>query len=515
MDPVDVLALKKWKIVTFALAALVLGLGVLLTVMYVSRPPAAAPAPTSTVQAINPEDLPKFADTNKAFVAVAQVVGPAVVQVQTVTKVTGSSFPGFDFGSPGSPDFPGFPGGDPFQFFFGPHGGEPKDYYTEGNGSGVIVSSEGYILTNNHVVEGAKEIHVALTDGREFDAEVVGVDPSSDIAVIKIEAEGLPVAPLGNSDDLQVGDWVVALGSPFGLENTVTAGIVSATGRTDMRLADYEDFIQTDAAINPGNSGGALVNLSGQVVGINTAIASRTGGYMGVGFAIPVNQARDVMDQLIQTGTVTRGWLGVSIQDITPALRETLGLADTVKGALVGEVMSDTPAGEAGIEVGDVVVGMDGRAVSDANDLRNRVATVRPGKNVRLELLRDGDALTVTVTVGERPSDLTPVSTTPGSPSTRSEKQTVSGITVGSLTPELKSQLGYDGDTGVVVLDVEGYGVAARAGISPGMVILKVDGVSVNDPVEFGKVVEKTSGPLLLYVWSRGGRSFVALPEEE
>jgi serine protease Do len=509
MDPVDELTLKKWKVITFALAALVLGLGVLLTVMYVNGPGEAAPAATSTVQAINPEDLPKFADTNKAFVAVAQVVGPAVVQVQTVTKVTGSSFPGFDMNPPD------FFGGDPFQFFFGPHGGEPKDFYTEGNGSGVIVSSEGYILTNNHVVEGAKEIHVALTDGREFDATVVGADPSSDIAVIKIEAEGLPVAPLGNSDDLQVGDWVVALGSPFGLENTVTAGIVSATGRTNMRLADYEDFIQTDAAINPGNSGGALVNLSGQVVGINTAIASRTGGYMGVGFAIPVNQAKDVMEQLIETGTVTRGWLGVSIQDVTPALRETLGLADTVKGALVGEVMSDTPAGKAGIKVGDVVVGMDGRAVSDANDLRNRVAAVRPGKNVRLELLRDGDEQTVTVTVGERPSDLTPASTTPGGPPTRGGKQTVRGITVGSLTPELKSQLGYDGDTGVVILDVEGYGGAARAGISPGMVILKVNGVSVNDPGEFGKIVEKTSGSLLLYVWSHGGRSFVALPEED
>jgi len=509
MDPVDELTLKKWKVITFALAALVLGLGVLLTVMYVNGPGEAAPAATSTVQAINPEDLPKFADTNKAFVAVAQVVGPAVVQVQTVTKVTGSSFPGFDMNPPD------FFGGDPFQFFFGPHGGEPKDFYTEGNGSGVIVSSEGYILTNNHVVEGAKEIHVALTDGREFDATVVGADPSSDIAVIKIEAEGLPVAPLGNSDDLQVGDWVVALGSPFGLENTVTAGIVSATGRTNMRLADYEDFIQTDAAINPGNSGGALVNLSGQVVGINTAIASRTGGYMGVGFAIPVNQAKDVMEQLIETGTVTRGWLGVSIQDVTPALRETLGLADTVKGALVGEVMSDTPAGKAGIKVGDVVVGMDGRAVSDANDLRNRVAAVRPGKNVRLELLRDGDEQTVTVTVGERPSDLTPASTTPGGPPTRGGKQTVRGITVGSLTPELKSQLGYDGDTGVVILDVEGYGGAARAGISPGMVILKVNGVCVNDPGEFGKIVEKTSGSLLLYVWSHGGRSFVALPEED
>ncbi|HUT99629.1 MAG TPA: Do family serine endopeptidase [bacterium] len=510
MDPVDELALRKWKVLTFTLAALVLGLGVLLTVVYVNGPGEAAPATTSTVQAINPEDLPKFADTNKAFVAVAQVVGPAVVQVQTVTKVTGSSFPGFDF----SP--PDFPGGDPFEFFFGPHGGQEKDFYAEGNGSGVIVSPEGYILTNNHVVEGAKEIRVALTDGREFDATVVGADPSSDIAVIKIEAEGLPVAPLGNSDDLQVGDWVVALGSPFGLENTVTAGIVSATGRTNMRLADYEDFIQTDAAINPGNSGGALVNLAGQVVGINTAIASRTGGYMGVGFAIPVNQARGVMDQLIETGTVTRGWLGVSIQDVTPALRETLGLDEAVKGALVGEVMSDTPAGEAGIKVGDVIVGMDGRAVSDANDLRNRVAAVRPGKKVRLELLRNGDEQAVTVTVGERPSDLTPASsTTPGGPPTRGGKETVRGITVGSLTPELKSRLGYEGNTGVVVLDVEGYGEAARVGISPGMVILKADGVSVNDPAELGKIVGKTEGPVLLYVWSHGGRSFVALPEEK
>jgi serine protease Do len=509
MDPVDELALKKWKVVTFALAALVLGLAVLLTVMYVSGPGEAATVTPATVRAINPEDLSKFADTNKAFVAVAQVVGPAVVRVQTVTKVTGSSFPGFEFGPHD------FFGEDPFEFFFGPHGGEQKDFYTEGNGSGVIVSPEGYILTNNHVVEGAKEIHVALTDGREFDAEVVGADPSSDIAVIRVEAEGLPVAPLGNSDDLQVGDWVVALGSPFGLENTVTAGIVSATGRTNMRLADYEDYIQTDAAINPGNSGGALVNLAGQVVGINTAIASRTGGYMGVGFAIPINQAKDIMGQLIETGTVTRGWLGVSIQDVTPALRETLRLGDDVKGALVGEVMPDTPAMSAGIEVGDVIVGMDGETVADANDLRNRVASVRPGKKVSLELLRSGDERSVTVTIGERPSDLTPTaSTTPGGPPTRGGKQTVRGITVGSLTPELKNELGYDGNTGVVVLDVENFGEAARAGISAGMVILKADGVSVSNPDEFEKIVSKAEGPVLLYVWSRGGRSFVALPEE-
>jgi serine protease Do len=510
MDPVDELALRKWKIITFALAALVLGLAVLLTIMYMNPPGGDGSAPTRPVQVIDPEDLPKFADTNKAFVAVAQVVGPAVVRVQTVTKVTGSAFPGFDFDF-GPHDFFGE---DPFEFFFGPRGGEEREFYTEGNGSGVIVSGEGYILTNNHVVEGAEEIRVALTDGRELDAEIIGTDPSTDLAVIKVEAGGLPVAPLGNSDDLQVGDWVVALGSPFGLENTVTAGIVSATGRTNMRLADYEDFIQTDAAINPGNSGGALSNLAGEVVGINTAIASRTGGYMGVGFAIPINLARDVMGQLIETGAVTRGWLGVSIQDVTPELRESFDLAPDVEGALVAEVLEDTPAEEAGIEVGDVITGLDGDKIGDANELRNRVAAVRPGAKVHLELLREGEEMKLTLEMGERPAELTPTRIVPGDRGTRGEKKTARGVTVGSLTPEVKSELDYDGETGVAVLDVERYSAASRAGVAPGMVIVEVNREAVDDPGEFVELAEGTDGPVLLYVWSAGRRSFIALPPE-
>ncbi|MCK4594797.1 PDZ domain-containing protein, partial [bacterium] len=268
------------------------------------------------------------------------------------------------------------------------------------------------------------------------------------------------------------------------------------------------------AAINPGNSGGALSNLAGEVVGINTAIASRTGGYMGVGFAIPINLAKDVMDQLIETGVVKRGWLGISIQDVTPALRETFGLDEGVRGALVAEVLEDTPAERAGMEVEDIVVEVDGEKVESANDLRNRVAAIRPGKKVRLGVLREGERLNLAVNIGERPADLTPVSTAPHGPSTRQNKETVRGITVGLMTPDVKSELGYDGDTGVVVLGVERYGEASRAGIFPGMVIVRVNGTPVDDPEEFAGLIEKTDGPALLYVWTGGRRSFIALPED-
>jgi len=270
-------------------------------------------------------------------------------------------------------------------------------------GSGVIVGAEGYVLTNNHVVEAADEIQVALNDGRQARAKVVGVDPESDLAVLKVELAGLPVVTFAQSDRLQVGDVVLAIGNPFGVGQTVTMGIVSALGRTHLGINTFENFIQTDAAINPGNSGGALIDASGHLVGINTAIYSRTGGSMGIGFAIPVSLARQVMEQIIQTGSVTRGWIGVGVQDLNPELAESFQLPDT-KGVLIASVMPGSPAAKAGIRPGDVLLALDGSSLSDSSVMLNVIAAVPPGKPAAVKLLRRGASIELKVVVGKRPT---------------------------------------------------------------------------------------------------------------
>ena len=272
----------------------------------------------------------------------------------------------------------------------------------KGLGSGVIVTKDGYILTNNHVVDNADEVKVTLQDGREFTAKVIGRDPKSDVAVIKIDANGLPVVPMADSDKVEVGDIVLAIGNPFGVGQTVTTGIVSATGRGNLGIEDYEDFIQTDAAINPGNSGGALVDTEGRLIGINTAIFSRTGGNMGIGFAIPSDLARSVMDSLIQYGHVTRGYLGVMIQDLTPALAKEFKLKDST-GALVGDVVPKGPADKAGFKDGDVVLEYNGKKVPDSRRLRLAVGDTKPGTTVPVKILREGASKTLEVTVQQPP----------------------------------------------------------------------------------------------------------------
>jgi len=291
------------------------------------------------------------------------------------------------------------------EFFFGPAPQrQPRpEFKQEGLGSGVIVSAQGYILTNNHVVEGANKIVVTLFDKREFEAKIVGTDKESDLAVIRIEPgkEVLPVAFLGDSDKLRIGDWVMAVGNPFGLNHTVTQGIVSAKEISGRGITQYENFIQTDAAINPGNSGGALVDMQGALVGINTAILSRTGGFQGIGFAIPINMARDIMRMLIDHGKVVRGFLGVSLQDLDPALSKALKLEGT-QGALVAEVIADSPAEQAGVQAGDVVLELNGVGVVDVNTLRNRVALLPPGKSATLLIIRDGKRKNIEVKVSSR-----------------------------------------------------------------------------------------------------------------
>ena len=427
----------------------------------------------------------------KAFASVAKHVSPAVVFIK-VEKIVESQ-PNVEFFSPfrgGSSPF----GDDFFRRFFGtPFPQEQPRRFRQiprqqqrivGQGSGFIISPDGYILTNNHVVGDTDKVTVKLEDGREFTAKTVGTDPHSDVAVIKIDAKNLPVLSLGDSDVLEVGEWVLAIGNPFGLSHTLTAGIVSAKGRSSLGLADYENFIQTDAAINPGNSGGPLIDLNGKAVGMNTALFSRSGGYMGIGFAIPINMAKAIKDQLIRTGSVTRGFLGIVIQDLTPELAKSFGLDDH-QGILVAEVTEDSPAEKAGLRQGDVIVEFDGKAVEEVGAFRNRVSIKAPGTKEKITVLRDGKRQTLTVTIGKLPgSGLTT--------STESHTPEKLGLTVQALSPDLTERFGYQGEKGVLVTQVTPGSVAALAGIQPGMLIQEVNRKQIHSVNEFKQAIKES-----------------------
>ena len=382
---------------------LVLGMGILIGLVVASELKwtpfgHAVPDPARPVPVPIETPAPVVAPGGPAqdFVQVAKAVMPAVVNIFSSREGTATSFHGFS----DDPLFRRF-FGDELLRRFGEPGGRnvPRE---RGLGSGVIVSPSGVIITNHHVVGEADAIKVLLSDKSEFTAELIGTDPKSDLAVLRIDATNLPTIPWADSDRLQVGEYVLAIGNPFGLNQTVTMGIVSAVGRARMGIAEYEDFIQTDAAINPGNSGGPLVNARGEVVGINTAIFSRSGGSMGIGFAVPSNMARAIVDQLVATGRVVRGWLGVSIQDLTPDLASQVGAAEA-KGVLVSDVLDRSPAERAGLQRGDIIREFDGRAVDDATQLRNAVAGTTIGRRVSIGVIRDGHALTLPVTIGEQP----------------------------------------------------------------------------------------------------------------
>jgi len=447
------------------------------------------------------EDSMPVSNLSEAFRNIAKEVTPAVVSVNSTktVKVT-SAVPGFQFHQE-----------SPLERFFGknlvPQFQQPQTqhgYVREGLGTGVIVSPDGYILTNNHVVEGADSVSVKLSDNRTFDAKVVGTDPKTDVAVLKIDAKGLTTAKLGDSDALQVGEWVAAVGNPFGLTSTITAGIVSAKGRSQVAITDYEDFIQTDAAINPGNSGGPLVNLAGEVVGINTAIASSTGGYQGVGFAIPINMAKTIMESLIHEGRVVRGFLGVGIQPLNQGLADSFGYHGT-KGALVGEVSPNGPAAKAGFKQGDIIERFDGRDVTTVNQLRNLVASTKPGTRVSAEVFRNGDEKTLNVKLGE-------LSDQPGQ-ATAEKTSTDLGLTVSDLTGDVASSLGYEEHEGVLVSGVDPVGPAARAGIAPEDLIVSVQGKPVHTAEQFWNLIRKNdlSKGVRLIVQHDSMRRFVFL----
>ena len=403
---------------------------------------------------------------------------------------------------------------DPFfrDFFgrgFGWRFDVPREYRERSLGSGVIVSADGYILTNDHVVHGATEIKVSLVDKREFDAKLIGTDPKTDIAVLKIEGENLPQATLGDSSKIALGDVVLAMGNPFGIGQTVTMGIVSATGRGGLDIEDYEDFIQTDAAINPGNSGGPLVNIKGEVIGINTAILSRSGGNVGIGFAVPINMARHVMQQLIEKGRVVRGWLGVYIQPVTSSIAKAMGL-EKPQGALVADVDPDSPAGKAGLKTGDVIIGLDGQTIEDSRQLRLRIAEAGPGKEVKLEIVRDGKRMTIPVTLGELPEERAQAG-----PEGR-RGYPLEGVQVDDLTPQVARQLGLPPDTfGVVVTYVEPGSPAAEAGLRRGDVIQEVDRKPVTNVASFERAVREAGRKPVLLLVNRGGRTAFVVVEPE
>jgi len=382
----------------------------------------------------------------------------------------------------------------------------------------VVVDPSGYIVTNNHVVEGATQITVTLSDRREFAAKVIGTDPKTDLAVIKIEAKDLPALKWAEYEKLQAGDLVLAFGSPFGLSSTVTLGIISALGRGNVGIADYEDFIQTDAAINPGNSGGALVNMNGDLIGINTAIFSRTGGSEGIGFAIPSSIALDIVESLQKTGKVVRGWMGVAIQEITPALAKSFKLPEQRKGVLVSDVNENGPSYEAGIKRGDVVVAFNGKDVQSVSQLRNLVARTMVGRDAQVKILRDGKEQTLNVKVAERPSDevLAKREPAPKEPTEtiKPPDNVLAGLRIQALDPAMMSQMNIPAKTtGVVIASVEAGSSAEAAGLQRGDVIQEVNHEVVKNLDDYQKAANKIKrDELAVLLLSRQGNNlFVAV----
>lgn len=443
--------------------------------------------------------LESLKETGLAFRSVAKKVSPAVVFIKVEKEIAPQGTTEFysPFDSPFNDEF--------FRRFFDApqqfHAPRqaPKRRQEVGQGSGFLITQDGYVLTNNHVVGDADRVYVQLLDGREYKAKIVGTDPGSDLAVIKINESDLPFLHLGNSEKLEVGDWVLAVGNPFGLSHTLTAGVVSAKGRSGIGLNDYEDFIQTDAAINPGNSGGPLVNLDGEVVGINTAIFSRSGGYMGIGFAIPVNMAKKIRSQLIEHGEVRRGRLGVYIQDMTGDLAESFDLED-VEGILITQVIEDSPADDADLKQGDIILQIDGESVDKVANFRNRIALTAPGAKVRLTVLRDGDRKEIKVTIGKQNAYES------GRDAEKSDLPKL-GLALQDLTPELADRFGYEEDKGVLVSGVESGSLADRAGIRRGSLILEIDRQKVASVEQAHKILKTSKGDTLLLLIRQGQRN--------
>jgi serine protease Do len=433
--------------------------------------------------------------TSKAFTAVAKKSMPAVVFIKvesSMCREEENPYAPYGYQNP----FDYF-GDDLFNRFFGApgRGGQPSKPAPQlSQGSGFLVSQDGYILTNAHVVKGADKITAVLNDGRELDATLVGADQHTDVAVIKVEGADFPFLTLGNADDMDIGEWVVAIGSPFQLEASLTVGVISAKGRQNLRITDLEDFIQTDAAINPGNSGGPLLNLNSEVIGINTAIVSRSGGYMGIGFAIPSNMAKQVMDQIIEKGVVTRGFLGVSLQPVDKDIADAFKLAKP-EGALISEVVKDSPAEKAGLQQGDIIIEYNKIPVKSVQTFRNEISLMTPGSTINLKVIRKGQTLSIPVTLGTSSDTL----------STASGISQKLGLEVENLTPDLAKQLGYTSkEEGVVITKIKPGSLAAMAGLRPGFLIQAVNHKKVTTVNEFNDAMSQPDNKRLLLLVRQG-----------
>ncbi len=452
---------------------------------------------TAKDKVVSKETAALLGKLSDAFAEVAEVARPAVVNISTTSTVTMEENP---FGNMFNDPF--------FRHFFGNQFGNPgpqqHKYKSSALGSGVIVSEDGYILTNNHVVKGADEIKVILYDKREFKGKVVGTDPRTDLAVVKINAKDLPTLPFGDSGKMKTGDLVLAIGNPFGLNQTITMGIVSAVGRSNIGLADYEDFIQTDAAINPGNSGGALVNTSGQLVGINTAIYSTSGGYMGIGFAIPSHMARSVMESIVKHGKVIRGWLGVSIQDLTPDLAKSFGIKETA-GSLVAGVEPGSPADKAGMKRGDLITAVNGTEVQDSTALRNMIASTAPGTKIEVRIIRGGKEQTLTVVLGEYKENKIAKKT--------EYDNALKGVTVQELTPGLRDKLNIPDNVNGVVITGVSPDLAAQRLLQPNDVIEEVNRTAIHGVQDYDHTVSGIGArdTVLLLIYRDGGSVYLTI----
>jgi len=486
-------AFKEYKLLPLAITLLLVGVFGLLIVGVMNNSKKGITEPLPEAKVITGE-----VDIRNAFISAAKTVGPAVVSISTerTRKVGIRRFPMRPETSPFQDEF--FK--DFFKEFFKDF--PEREYKQSGMGSGVIIDKEGYILTNEHVINGADKITVVLPDGREFNATVKGADSRSDLAVIKIDANNLPVAELGNSSLMQIGEWVVAIGNPFGFvmrspEPTVTAGVVSALHRSlPRKLPGYTDLIQTDAAINPGNSGGPLCDLDGKVIGINVAIFSQTGGYQGVGFAIPINYAKDILKDLLEGKQILYGWLGVSVQELTKSLADYFGI-DSQEGVLVAGVVEDGPAKKAGVVQGDVIKNFNGKKIKDVNELLRAINRTKVGDLVKLDLIRDKEELNLTVTIGERPTDIDKT-VLGGEESGENLESSWRGARVTAITDEIASKLGFKDKTGVVVINLERGSSAFEAGLIRGDLIKEIDRRKIEDLESFVKIVETLKGDVLV-----------------
>lgn len=446
--------------------------------------------------------LPKALNgEGSAFSDIVKVISPAVANISTTKTVTnGDAEPFSDF----------FDG--PFRDFLEP-GDSPRKWKEQSLGSGVVVSSDGYIITNFHVVEKADEIKVKLFDQQYYTGKVIGTDPKTDIAVIKIAAKDLPAIQWGNSDSLQVGEFVLAFGNPYSLGHTVTMGIVSAIGRANVGIADYEDFIQTDAAINPGNSGGPLVNIKGELIGINTAIFSRTGGYQGIGFAVPSNMTKSVMTQLINEGKVIRGWLGVTIQNLTPELSKEFGLKNPY-GALVTDIFAGSPAEKSDIRRGDIILEINGKQINNVESLRNTVAQSEIGSSIDLKILRDKKHITLKVAISEFPQDIAKAAPGDADELRAEDDNSLAGMSVMGLTSEIAKQLGLSrNEKGVVIVKIDPNSPAEDSDLKKGDVIQEVNKKRIKSLDEFNKIVHniRKGDTALLFINRNGNKFYITL----